>query len=86
MSSIGPKSVRLRLDPLAYEALRQRVTRRDGWLVNRAARWQTWKSITNSFAATRAMIPKKTSLRSVRHATTRPTTNVTLMGQEQQGA
>jgi 5-methylcytosine-specific restriction endonuclease McrA len=31
MSSIGPKTVRLQLDPVAYEALRQRVLRRDGW-------------------------------------------------------
>jgi 5-methylcytosine-specific restriction endonuclease McrA len=31
MSSIGPKPVRLRLDPVAYEALRQRILRRDGW-------------------------------------------------------
>ena len=31
MSSIGPKLSRLRLDPEAYEALRQWVLRRDGW-------------------------------------------------------
>lgn len=31
MSSIGPKPVRLRLDPVAYESLRQQVLRRDGW-------------------------------------------------------
>jgi ATP-dependent DNA helicase RecQ len=31
MSSIGPKPVALRLDPLAYESLRQQVLRRDGW-------------------------------------------------------
>jgi 5-methylcytosine-specific restriction endonuclease McrA len=31
MSSIGPKSVGLRLDPVAYESLRQQVLRRDGW-------------------------------------------------------
>jgi 5-methylcytosine-specific restriction endonuclease McrA len=31
MNSIGPKSVRLRRDPLAYETLRQFVLRRDGW-------------------------------------------------------
>lgn len=31
MSSIGPKSVRIRLDPEAYESLRQHVLRRDGW-------------------------------------------------------
>jgi 5-methylcytosine-specific restriction endonuclease McrA len=31
MSSIGPKSVRFRLDPLAYDSLRQHVLRRDGW-------------------------------------------------------
>jgi 5-methylcytosine-specific restriction endonuclease McrA len=31
MSSIGPKSMRLRLDPVAYESLRQQVLRRDGW-------------------------------------------------------
>ena len=31
MSSIGPKPVRLRLDPIAYESLRQHVLRRDGW-------------------------------------------------------
>jgi len=31
MSSIGPKLSRLRLDQEAYEALRQRVLRRDGW-------------------------------------------------------
>jgi 5-methylcytosine-specific restriction endonuclease McrA len=31
MSSIGPKLSRLRLDQEAYEALRQRVLRRDAW-------------------------------------------------------
>jgi 5-methylcytosine-specific restriction endonuclease McrA len=31
MSSVGPKPMRLRLDPAAYEALRQRILRRDGW-------------------------------------------------------
>jgi 5-methylcytosine-specific restriction endonuclease McrA len=31
MSSIGPKPVRLRLDAVGYEALRQQVLRRDGW-------------------------------------------------------
>jgi 5-methylcytosine-specific restriction endonuclease McrA len=31
MSSIGPKPVALRLDPKAYESLRQQVLRRDGW-------------------------------------------------------
>jgi 5-methylcytosine-specific restriction protein A len=30
MSSI-PKQIRLRLDPVAYERLRQQVLRRDGW-------------------------------------------------------
>ncbi len=31
MSSISPKPVRLRLDAVAYEGLRQQVLRRDGW-------------------------------------------------------
>ncbi len=31
MSSIGPKPVGLRLDPVQYENLRQQVLRRDGW-------------------------------------------------------
>jgi len=31
VSSIGPKPVRLRLEPLTYEELRQQVLRRDGW-------------------------------------------------------
>ncbi len=31
MSSIGPTRERLRLDPVAYEGLRQQVLRRDGW-------------------------------------------------------
>ena len=31
MRSIRPKSARLRLDPVAYERLRQQVLRRDGW-------------------------------------------------------
>jgi len=31
MSLIGPKPMRLRLDPVAYEALRQQILRRDGW-------------------------------------------------------
>ena len=31
MSSTDPKPVRLRLDPLGYENLRQVVLRRDGW-------------------------------------------------------
>ena len=31
MSPIGPKPLRLRLHPVAYERLRQSVLRRDGW-------------------------------------------------------
>ena len=31
MNSLGPKPGPLRLDPAAYEALRQLVLRRDGW-------------------------------------------------------
>jgi 5-methylcytosine-specific restriction endonuclease McrA len=31
MSSTSPEPPRLRLDPESYEALRQRVLRRDGW-------------------------------------------------------
>jgi len=31
MSPIGPKSVRLQLDAVAYEALRQQILRRDRW-------------------------------------------------------
>jgi 5-methylcytosine-specific restriction endonuclease McrA len=31
MNPIGPKLVRLRLDAVAYESLRQWVLRRDGW-------------------------------------------------------
>ena len=31
MSSMRPKLARLRLDPIAYESLRQQVLRRDGW-------------------------------------------------------
>ena len=31
MSSIGPRPVLLRLDPISYESLRQQVLRRDGW-------------------------------------------------------
>ena len=31
MNSIGPKPVRVRLDPVSYEKLRQQVLRRDGW-------------------------------------------------------
>jgi 5-methylcytosine-specific restriction endonuclease McrA len=31
MSAIRPKTARLRLDPLSYERLRQRILRRDGW-------------------------------------------------------
>ena len=31
MTPIGPKPARSRLDPLAYETLRQQVLRRDGW-------------------------------------------------------
>jgi 5-methylcytosine-specific restriction endonuclease McrA len=31
MNSIGPKPVRLRLDPVSYKSLRQEVLRRDGW-------------------------------------------------------
>ncbi|MGA9981611.1 MAG: HNH endonuclease [Candidatus Sulfotelmatobacter sp.] len=31
MTSIGPRTERLRLDPVAYESLRQQVLRRDGW-------------------------------------------------------
>jgi ATP-dependent DNA helicase RecQ len=31
MSLIGPKPVRLRLDQVSYEKLRQQVLRRDGW-------------------------------------------------------
>lgn len=31
MNEIRPKAPRLRLDPIAYENLRQQVLRRDGW-------------------------------------------------------
>jgi len=31
MNRIRPKAARGRLDPVAYEKLRQRVLRRDGW-------------------------------------------------------
>lgn len=31
MKRIGPKTTRLRLDPLRYESLRQQILRRDGW-------------------------------------------------------
>jgi len=31
MNGIRPKNRRLRLDPVAYENLRQQVLRRDGW-------------------------------------------------------
>jgi 5-methylcytosine-specific restriction endonuclease McrA len=31
MSSIGPKPERLRLDPVAYDQLRQQILRRDSW-------------------------------------------------------
>ena len=31
MSAIRPNPARLRLDPVAYESLRQQVLRRDGW-------------------------------------------------------
>jgi 5-methylcytosine-specific restriction endonuclease McrA len=31
MTSIGAKTVRLRLDPTSYERLRQQVLHRDGW-------------------------------------------------------
>ena len=59
MSSISQKLPRLRLDPVSYERLRQQVLHRDGG-VNRAARCQTWKFTTNSFAVTPARIQKKT--------------------------
>ena len=41
MNGIRPKSGRLRLDPVAYENLRQQVLRRDGW------RCQSCGSMTN---------------------------------------
>jgi 5-methylcytosine-specific restriction endonuclease McrA len=31
MSSVGPRPGRLRLDPVAYDALRQQILRRDSW-------------------------------------------------------
>jgi 5-methylcytosine-specific restriction endonuclease McrA len=31
MSSIGPKFLRLRMDLISYESLRQEVLHRDGW-------------------------------------------------------
>jgi 5-methylcytosine-specific restriction endonuclease McrA len=31
VSSIGPRLERLRLDPVAYDQLRQQILRRDGW-------------------------------------------------------
>lgn len=31
MSEIRPKALRLRFDPVSYDALRQQVLRRDGW-------------------------------------------------------
>ena len=60
MSWTGPKPARLRLDPVSYETLRQQVLRRDPGGVNRAVRCQTWRFITNSFAADPATTPKRT--------------------------
>ena len=31
MNAIRPKATRFRLEPIAYESLRQEVLRRDGW-------------------------------------------------------
>ena len=31
MSSIHPKTARVRLDPIAYAGLRKQILRRDGW-------------------------------------------------------
>jgi 5-methylcytosine-specific restriction endonuclease McrA len=31
MNPIGPKPARLRLDPVSYETLRQKILHRDGW-------------------------------------------------------
>jgi hypothetical protein len=61
MSSISPKLPRLRQDPVLYESLRQQVLRRDGvGDVNRVGRCRTWRSTIRNFAATPAMIPKRT--------------------------
>ena len=61
MSSIRPKPVRLRLDPKAYEALRQQVLRRrDGWRCQSCGRMANFEIHHSSFAAIPATTPKRT--------------------------
>jgi hypothetical protein len=60
MSSIGPDSLRLRLDPFSYERVRHKSSVAIAGNVNRVARCQTSKFTTNSFAATPAMTPRRT--------------------------
>jgi len=58
MNRIRPKLARL--GHVTYANLRQQVLRRDAGGANCVARCRTWKSITNSFAATPATTPIRT--------------------------
>lgn len=60
MDQMGAKILRLRLDPVAYENLRQQVLRRDGWRCQWCGRMSNLELIANSFGVTPAMIPKRT--------------------------
>ena len=60
MSSMSPKFPRLRLDPVRTRFCGSRFCVAMAGGVNRAARCRTWKFTTYSFAATPAMIPKRT--------------------------
>ena len=61
MSSIGPKSCALAArSGVVRELCDSRCCVAMAGGVNRVARCRTWKSTTNSFAATRATIQKRT--------------------------
>ena len=61
MSSIGPKSTRLRLDPKSVrESANSRCCVAMAGDVNRAAQCRTWKCTTGNFAVTQAPTSRKT--------------------------
>ena len=73
MNSIGPKSVPLKLGAVAYERLRQKVLRRDGWRCQSCGAMSNLEVHHRQFRSHSGMISKKTLLRSARNVTTMPT-------------
>ena len=60
MSSIGPKPVTLRLDPVAYESLRQQFLSRDGWRCQSCSAMANLEVHQKEFRSHSATTPKGT--------------------------